>query len=227
MRRLTLAAGLVGSPLSLLAYFVIYPAYGKVHGDDVAHAISSAQTQTQIADLFAYAAVFLAVPATLAFMLVLRPRSPKLAAVGGSLSILGWVALAGALTLDLVAVEIGDQPTLFQRVYENPGVVVLNSLAGLHILGGVLIGVGLVRTRVLARPLALAMTAAPVVHLASNLAGLLSLDALTWLVTALGGAVIAGRLKPDIRSESVGSFIAVEDAPAHVVLHQGLEPRTR
>jgi len=212
MRRLTLTAGLIGSPLFLLAYFVTYPAYGAVHGDDLARAVSSAQTQTQIADLFAYTGVFLAVPATLAFMLVLRPRSPRLAAIGGSLAILGWVALSSALTLDLAAVEIGDQPTLFQRLYENPVVVTLNSLAGLHILGAVLIGMALVRTRVLPRPLALAMTAAPVVHLASNLAGRLWLDALTWLVTALGGGVIASRLGSDIRPVNRGSFIGVEDS---------------
>ena len=193
-RRVVSAVSLVGSPLLLLAYFVTYPAYGEVHGDDIARAVSADPGMTRTSDIFALAGAFLAVPATLAFMRVLRPGSPKLAAIGGGLALLGWVALVGALMTDVVAIEIGEQVALFERYYSNPIVLALNALAGLHIVGAVLIGVALVRTRFVAVPLAAAVTVAPVVHLAANLGGLLWLDAITWLVTAATGAAVASSL---------------------------------
>ncbi len=196
-RSLVSTIGLVGSPLLLLAYFVTYPAYGEVHGADIARAVSADPGLTRTSDVLALAGCFLAVPATLAFMRVLRPGSPKLATIGGGLALLGWVALVGALMTDVVAIEVGEHAALFDGYYSNPIVVGLNALAGLHIVGAVLIGVALVRTRLVPIPLAAAATVAPVVHLASNLNGLLWLDAITWLVLAATGAVVAQGLMHD------------------------------
>ena len=193
-QRFVSAIALVGSPLLLLAYFATYPAYGELHGADIARTVSGDPGLTRTSDIFALAGCFLAVPATLAFMRVLRPGSPKLAAIGGGLALLGWVALVGALMTDVVAIEIGEDVALFDGYYTNPIVVALNALAGLHIVGAVLIGVALVRTRLVAVPLAAAAAAAPVVHLASNLNGLFWLDAITWLVTAATGAAVAAGL---------------------------------
>jgi hypothetical protein len=67
-------------------------------------------------------------------------------------------------------------------------------LAGLHIVGGVLIGVALVRTRLVPLPLAVAATAAPAVHLAANLSGQFWLDATAWIVVATAGGVVAAGL---------------------------------
>ena len=188
------AVSLVGSPLLILAYFATYPAYGLVHGDDIARAISADPGRTRTADIFAFAGAFLAVPAVLTYMRVLRRGSPRLAAIGGSLALLGWTSLVGVLMVDVVAAELGEQVTLFERVYSDPLVVVLNGLTSLHIVGAVMIGIALVRTRFVAALLAVAVTAAPLVHLAANLGGQLWLDAITWIVTAVTGAVVASRL---------------------------------
>ena len=102
---------------------------------------------------------------------------------------------------DVVALEIGEQVALFEQYYSNPIVLAINTLAGLHIVGAVLIGVALVRTRVVAVPLAAAVTVAPLVHLAANLGGLLWLDAITWLVTAVTGAAVASGLWGPVASD--------------------------
>lgn len=185
------AVGLVGSPLLILGYWILYPAYGDVTGSDVIRDVAADPDQTRVADIFAFAGTFLAIPAILGFIEALRRSSPRLALIGGGLALLGWTALIGALMTDVVAVELVDEPALFDDVYGNPFVIALNALVSLHIVGGVLIGVATLRTRLLPAGLAVALTAAPVVHLASNLAGQLWLDSLTWLVTATAGAMVA------------------------------------
>jgi hypothetical protein len=188
------AVALVGAPLLLLAYFIGFPAYGEIHGGDVARAVSADPQMTRVADVFAFAGAFLAVPATLVYMRLLRPSSPKLATLGGGTAIMGWMALVGVLMTDVVATEIGGHVALFEDVYSSPIVVGLSAVTSLHVVGSVLIGVALVRTRFVGRPLAVAFTVAAPTHLAANLAGQLWLDVITWLVTAATGAVVAAHL---------------------------------
>jgi lysylphosphatidylglycerol synthetase-like protein (DUF2156 family) len=195
--RVVSAIALVGAPLLLLAYFVTFPAYGEIHGDDIARAVSADPGTTRVADVFAFAGAFLAVPATLAYMRLLRPSSPKLATLGGGTALTGWMALVGVLMTDVVATEIGGHVALFADVYSSPIVVGLSAVTSLHVVGSVLIGVALMRTRLVARPLAVAFTVAAPTHLAANLAGQLWLDAITWLVTAATSAVVAAHLFRD------------------------------
>ena len=188
------AVALVGAPLLLLAYFASFPAYGEIHGGDIARAVSADPQMTRVADVFAFAGAFLAVPATLAYMRLLRPGSPTLAVLGGGAAIMGWMALVGVLMTDVVATEIAGHVALFEDLYTSPIVVGLSAVTSLHIVGSVLIGVALVWTRLVARPLGVAFTVAAPTHLAANLAGQLWLDVITWLVTAATGAVVAACL---------------------------------
>lgn len=190
-QRVLWAIGLVGSPLLLLGYFLLSPAYGEIHGADIVRAVADDPGRMQVADVFAFAGTFLAIPATLAFMHALRPGSPVLAAIGGGMALLGWSALVGALMIDLVAVELVDHPAQFEEVYGGGLVTAVTGLASFHVLGALLLGIALLRTRLVGLSLGVAMTLAPVVHLASNLAGVLWLDALTWIITAVVGAMIA------------------------------------
>ena len=191
MRTPLWVVGLVGSPVLFLAYFLTYPAYGELSGEDIVRAIADDPGRTQLADVFAFAGTFLAIPATLAYMHVLRVGSPRLAAVGGGLALLGWIALVGVLMTDVVAVELVDHPAQFERVYGSGFVTGLSGLATLHIVGSVLLGIALVRTRLVGLPMGVAITAAPVVHLSANLGGVLWLDAATWIITAVVGVMIA------------------------------------
>jgi hypothetical protein len=197
VQRLSWATALVVSPLLLLAYFVLYPAYGEIHGADILRSIADDPGRTQVADVCGFAATFLAIPATLALMHVLRPGSPRLATVGGALALTGWIALVGVLMVDVVAVELADRPAEFQQIYENGFTTTLSGVATLHVIGGVVLGVALARTRLVGLVPGVAMTAAPVVHLVSNLAGVLWLDAVAWIVVAGVGAMVARVLLAD------------------------------
>jgi hypothetical protein len=194
LRFLGYAAGLVASPLVLAAYWVLYPAYGDLHAADIVAHIGASPGRTQVADACAFAAVFLAVPGTLAYLRVLAARSPRLGRVGAVLALVGWMAVLPLLMMDVVARELAADPELFRAVYTSPTVTILSAVATLHVVGGLLIGIGLVRTRVVPRLLGVAAACAPVVHLASNVAGLLWLDVASWLVPAVTGVVLLPRV---------------------------------
>ena len=147
------AVSLVASPLCNLAYWLLYPAYGLLEPAAILHAIASNPSTTEVANGFALLGCFLAVPATLGIMGILRIRAPWSAVVGGGMTLVGWVALVGVLVLDIVAVEIARQglgseasSAQFTAIAFHPHLLVLNGLVALHLVGGVVLGIALVRT---------------------------------------------------------------------------------
>jgi hypothetical protein len=196
IRTLVSAGSLVASPLLVLAYWLTYPAYGVFGGDEIIREVDRAPVQTSVSDIFITLGAVLAVPMSLALMRALRGPAPRLALLGGTLSVIGWIAVAVLVMTDVVAVEIANQgPSkelvgMFEDLLTNPLVIGLNVLASLHLIGGVLIGLALVRSRMIPRWLAIGATLAPPVHLASNLAGQLWLDSITWVVVAAAYAFV-------------------------------------
>lgn len=197
-RRLTGALALVAYPMLIFTYWLVYPAYGKSGATAILNAIDGHAARTQAADVFAYAGAFLAVPASLMLMTVLRQRGSRIGWVGGLLSALGWIAVVGLLVLDGLAVEItrGSGPTpgmlhLYHDVLYSPLTIVLDAIATLHVLGGVLIGLGLLRTRLVGLTAAIVATLAPPLHFVSNVAGVLWVDEATWIALAVVYALVA------------------------------------
>jgi len=188
------AVALVGSPLLLLGYFALYPAYGEIHSADIDRAIAADPGTTRVAVVLALAGVFLAVPAVLAMLRLLRTASPRLAPWGAGLAVVGWMSLVGTLMTDVAAIELGDDLASFKALYDSPFLVALNALACLHIVGGVLLGVALLRTRAIPRALAITAIVETPIHLGANLAGQFWLDALTWIATATVGGAVARAL---------------------------------
>ena len=204
VRMMVYGAGLVGSPLLLIAYWVLYPAYGDLSSANIVSDIGAAPGRTTVADVFAVTAVFLTVPASLAYLRALEATAPWLSRLGTTLSVVGWMAILPLVLLDVVARELAAEPKVFGAIYTSGPVVALSAVATVHVLGGLLIGVALVRTRLVPRPLALAATVAPVVHLTSNLAGVLWVDIASWLVVAATGvAVLPGLARLVAADESV------------------------
>jgi hypothetical protein len=196
--RVIAAIALVGYPLLIFMYWLLYPAYGKSGATAILRAIDGHTSQTQVADIFLSAGALAAVPASLVLMTVLLEHRSRIGWVGGLLSAVGWIVLVGAGILDVVAVEIvrdsGPTPAmihLYHDVLNAPLTIVLGVLATLHVLGGVLIGVGLIRTRLIGLAAAVAATVAPAVHLVSNIAGILWLDELSWIALALAYGLVA------------------------------------
>ena len=199
VKQATGAASLVLFPLAILAYWVLYPAYGLLDPAPVLQAIDGHAARTATADAFVFSGAFLAVPATLALMRVLAARSPRLATIGGALHLLGWIAIIGVVMGDVIAVQMvhagtpsPDTVALYRRIMDSGPVIALNVIATLHVIGGTMLGIALWRTRVVPRWAGVAATFAQPIHLVSNIAGVFWLDAITWIaLAAVFGSVAA------------------------------------
>lgn len=151
-----------------------------------------------MSDVFVFAGAFLAAPATLALMRVLNARSPRLATIGGALHLIGWIAIIGVVMGDVVAVQIArggaltnEVVQLDERIMSSAPVLALNVIATLHVIGGVLLGAALWRTRIVPRWAGIAATFAQPIHFASNIAGIFWIDALTWIALAAAYGTVA------------------------------------
>lgn len=107
---------------------------------------------TELAGAFGLLAALLLVPAVWALALLLRPRAPRLAAVGGWLTGSGYLAFTvlSAESLVLLAVSrTGGDPSVYVRAVDEHGSVTAlgaYTVLGLGtLLGGVVLGVALVR----------------------------------------------------------------------------------
>jgi hypothetical protein len=201
------AVSLVLFPLAILTYWLLYPAYGVLDSADALRAIDGHAARTATADVFVFTGAFLAAPATLALMRVLDARSPKLATIGGALHLLGWIAIIGVVMGDVIAVQIvrGGTPSpdvvqLYRRIMSSAPVIALNIIATLHVIGGVMLGIALWRTRIVPLWAGVAATFAQPIHFVSNIAGILWVDAITWIALAASFGCVAGlvlRASPD------------------------------
>jgi len=199
VRQLVSAVSLVLFPLLILVYWLLYPAYGVLDSAALLRAIDGHAARTAIADIFVFAGAFLAAPATLALMRVLDARSPRLAAIGGAMHLIGWIAIIGVVTGgDVVVVEMvtGGTPSpeivqLYRRLVISAPLIALNIIATLHVIGGTMLGVALWRTRIVPLWAAVAATLAQPIHLVANIAGILWIDAMTWIALAAAFACVA------------------------------------
>lgn len=207
LRRATfplLVAGLIGHPVFILGYWLIDPAYGSLDPAAIVNSFVGKATVGTLANAFALISCLLAVPATLGAVLVVGDRSPKLAVVGGALSIGGWIAVFGLLILDPVSIQFTlngppskDLVDLFARISTGPTVIALNVLAALHLVGGLLLGIACWRTKVIPLWAAIILTFGGLIHFASNVAGILVVDSLTWIALLIANTTIIQSLRAE------------------------------
>ena len=214
--RVLSAVSLVLFPLLVLVYWLLYPAYGLLDAGAILKAIDGHATRTTIADAFIFTATFLAVLATLALARALVHASPKLAIIGGGLTLVGWVALIGAAVGDPVAVEFirAGPPNqaaidLYSHIVNSPIMIGLNVLATLHIVGAVVLGAALIRTRLIPRWAAVTATIAAPIHFAANVSGVLWLDELTWIGFAIAYGFVAAHELKEWPAHAAGGSMSV------------------
>lgn len=145
-------------------------------------------------------AVLTLLPGALAAIRLLRRRTPRLATWTAALLIPGYLGLTAMIATDAVVLagtEVGlapDQVTdLSDAVLALPTMNILLSIFIIgHILGTLLLGIAAYRTRVIPRPVAVALATSQFVHLAAVIGELPWLDLLAWGTTAAGMTFLAG-----------------------------------
>ena len=144
-------------------------------------------------------AVLTLLPGALAAIRLLRRHTPRLATWTAALLIPGYLGMTALIATDAVVLagtELGLAPAqvtaLSDTVLALPTMNILLSvfIVG-HILGTLLLGVAAFRSRVIPRPVAVALAGSQFVHLAAVIGGLPWLDLLAWGTTAVGMAFLA------------------------------------
>lgn len=201
-RRIAGAASLVLGPLLLTIGFAVLPWHPNDETElESLTTTASHLTATQIGDLLAFLGILLMVPATLAVMRAVDRRAPVLGLVGGVLSIAGFVAGMIAVVNDQVVIALADEadlrPAAAAALDSSPAwvlnVVLVVFLAGMMI-GGIVLGVALLRAKVVPTWAAVAVLAAPLVSLAAHIVDVKAIDVVSGLMTTAAYALLAQRL---------------------------------
>ncbi|MCW2937607.1 MAG: hypothetical protein JWN00_592 [Actinomycetia bacterium] len=174
----------------------------------------TATAATQIADTAAHLGLYkitlaqdfgavLMLVAVLCAARLARRGAPRLAFWGGLLSFTGWLAgLLAFLPLDVARVSMASYSdraaavVLYDKITGNLAVSVTMLLfVVLHVVGGIVLGIALWRSRAVPAAAGILVAVAPVAHFVAHMAGFPLLDSATFLLLLLGGfAVCAARV---------------------------------
>ncbi|MEV6108667.1 DUF4386 family protein [Streptomyces sp. NPDC051940] len=190
-----LAAALI--PLGPAAVAVLRYALPYFTADDSAATVREAAAHEGRQSLVlwcGYAAVLTLVPAVLWVGRLTRRRAPRLTAaallllVPGYLS-LGWMAGADALLWSGARADLPQDAfvRLYDAVHPTTDIAVIVFVLG-HLVGTVLLGIALWRTRAVPRWAAVLVVGCQPLHLASVVAGVPALDLFAWGLNAAGFA---------------------------------------
>ena len=147
----------------------------------------------------ALVALFTLVPGAFGVLRLVGRRDPKLTAVAGLLLIPGYLGLFGGLAPDLIAyvgVKDGMAQSDVVHMMDLAGTAIWPTIALTvfvvgHILGTVLLGIAMFRSRVVARGWAVAMAISQPLHLLAAMTGNHPLDLFAWGMTTLAMAAAA------------------------------------
>jgi hypothetical protein len=152
-RKIVAGACMVVAPVVLLVAMVIHPASDVDEATQVA-TIADNLDAWYAAHLLAFVAIIVMVPALLGLMHMLRERQVTLGHVGGGLAMLGLLAFAGLVAMELVmwqmaaAGDTSEAVSLLERLNETAGIVIPFALLSIGFsLGMATLAVGLYRAR--------------------------------------------------------------------------------
>jgi hypothetical protein len=197
VRRLDRVAAAVLMPVGPVAVGVLR---FSVPTDPVGESVAAHPGAQRVVLWCGLTAVLTLLPGVLAAVRLLRRYTPRLATWAGALLVPGYPGLTALLAGDAVAAagtDVGLAPAqvtaLVDRVGGLPTMTVLTIVFVVgHIMGTLLLGIAVLRTRLAPAPVAVA--ASHFVHLGAIIAGPPWLDLLAWLATAAGMAFLARRV---------------------------------
>src|SRR5438067_342908 len=119
---------MMAAPLFALAGFIVHPA---VHTNESAQVgvVASHMHGWYLSHLLLFAGVVLAVPAALGLMHMLREREVAYGHLGGGLAVIGLMAIAGLIGMDMVTWQMGvgahgEMASLLHRDDHTTGILI-------------------------------------------------------------------------------------------------------
>ena len=197
-RRLASAACLVAGPALLAAAAATLPWVADESAEETVATAAENATATNIGDIFMFLAILVTVPAMLAVGRVLRRDAPLLSLLGSAAAVAGLIGAMLVVVTDQVNVAVGGSDIPRDQLADafDGGsawalfVVLAVFLAGFTV-GTILLGSGLVRTRVVPAWAGWAVVAWPVLGLVAHTVGMKGLDVAGALVGVAGFWAVA------------------------------------
>jgi hypothetical protein len=176
----------------------ILPTFSSTKATEMAAAVASAPGRQSAVVWLGYAATLLLVPGVLAAARVTRAQAPRLTWWAMALLVPAYLSLAGLVAGDALLWSGNDAglgtstvATLSEHAHPATNVAVVLFVLG-HIVGTVLLGLALRKSRQVPAVLAWGLTVSQPLHfVAGIILGLQALDAFAWGLTAVGMAAAA------------------------------------
>ena len=201
-RRLAGAACLViGPALTLIAFWVMPWQQSDGTTRDSLDLLGANLTATQTADLLAFAGILASIPAVLAIMHALRRGAPLLGLIGGSLAIAGYVSAMLVVLSDQMLVGLAEResvrPAAAAALDDSSAwvinVVLIVFLTGLFV-GSVVLGAGLLRSRIVPAWAGVALIVSPVVGVVAHITDRKAIDVVGSVLGLVAFAAVARRV---------------------------------
>jgi hypothetical protein len=191
-RKMVAGACMVVAPLVLLAAVVIHPASDMNEATQVA-TIADNLDAWYVAHLLALISIAVMVPAVLGLMHMLREREVAFGHVGGGLAMLGLLAFAGIVGMELVMWQMvaggstSEAVALLERLNDTAGIVIPFVLVSFGFaLGLACLAIGLYRARAVQSWTAISVAAGAIVF------GFAIGAALNWLAIVAAAFLVVG-----------------------------------
>ncbi len=213
-RRLATGAAMIATAPVVMASVAIKPADDGSAGVVLTNLASHASA-LEASLMLGLVAIALLIPATLGLMRVAQQGSPKLALIGGGLTLLGWVAFMGMQALGAVILVMAGSHdrAAMTNLYDQIGnsnvinVIQMGFILG-HVAGIAVLGVAVARSGVTPIWIGIALAVSGPLHFVAHGIDIRALDLAAFALLALGyaaGGVILLRMKSD----------SSENVPAH------------
>ena len=196
--RVPLALLLPIGPAGIAGLRYLIPYNTTDSSTEIARQVAAHQTAENVAVWLGFIGMLTLVPAVLAVAKVARRESPKLAAIGVTLLVPGYLVLAWLVASDaavLFAVRKGLPIDVAADAYSDlhPAMLVSGGIFVLgHVLGTVLLGCALLRGTTIPRWAAIAIIVSQPLHfIAAVIVSSHELDLFAWGLNAVGFAVVS------------------------------------
>jgi hypothetical protein len=200
LRRLLSAACLVVAPTLLVAAFVLAPFGSDDTSSEIVALVEHNQTAYTAVPVLLAVATLLLIPALMATIRLAGIRAPYLAYIGGSLAIAGYVSLLPTMMVEQTAMAMsraGVPASTAASVLDSlsDGSLVLGILMGVfvagHILGSTILGIALIRARVVALWAGGAVAVSQPLHFVAHIMDVKALDIVGFGLLAVGLFAVA------------------------------------
>jgi hypothetical protein len=201
-RKMVAGCCMVLAPLVLLGAEIVHPEE-KTDGSDQLAVVANNLDQWYVAHLLAALAIVLMVPAVLGLMHMLREREVAYGHVGGGLAILGLLAVAAIVGMEIVMWQMGtvganpQMSALADRLTDTTGIIVPFFVVAFgFMLGLICLAIGLYRAKVVQSWMSLFLIVAAVgfgveFSAASNVFGIVAAAFLLVGLGSIGRMVLA------------------------------------